>query len=156
MTTRFEQVNSSSIEKEKYEHDYLNHIEIVMPANTTDIAKLSIDASASYQALTLTGSYTTKQGAGDDGICRTRISIEDSGFSRKITNGFIPVDLLLSPGRVKSVAGAGDASNTLFMPLRFKYYFKPKSDIIVHWKNLSDTENTLHLCWNGIRYESRK
>lgn len=152
----WENKNNELIEMSKHQYTEINHLEIIMKANETGIAKLSINNYGSFKSFIITGSFTTlESAANDDGICRTLLSLEDTGLSRKITNSFIPANLLLTMGRIKSHS-TGDPSNEIFMPLKFEYFFEQNSDIQVNWKNNAGTENKVNIVFWGTRYDKRK
>ena len=142
--------------KSQNEYTEINYAPIVIPAGDQVTYDLSINSYGAFLCDRITGTYTTKSSGGNDnGICELSLSIEDTTLSRNITNGFIPANLLFSPGRIKSIVGAGDASNFLYVPLRFNYFFDKNSDIKIHVKSTATEENQLNVVFLGTRYADR-
>lgn len=127
---------------------------------------VNISHIGDFICLFITGSFTTLCTSGetivDNGVCSLRGQLIDGTGNRKLFNDFIPLDLFLSPGRVKSTTAANvlgdsgtnlraDASQQLFYPSEFQHLFDQNSTIIFDCKNDSDADNTYNICFHGYR-----
>ena len=104
----------------------------------------------------------------DDGICHIRASLQDGAGQRIMFSDYVPLDLFLSPGRMRSssavnnlldVANYGlqaDPAPQLFYPDEFNYTFQANSDILLYCKNDSNVAINLDLCFHGVRILSSK
>lgn len=140
-------------------HQYQNALfleETVAPNSNVDAA-VNVTALGHFMLLSMTGDYTTKIADSpvvDDGIPHLFVQLVDGSNQRTLFDNFIPANLFLSPGRVKSVAGAISADNRsdqLFLEYPFIYTFPLNSQILVRIQNNSDYENTLRIMFKGIR-----
>lgn len=136
------------------------------PAGQETRLNTTISTLGDFYSLYLTGRYTTLALDGvdvvDNGVCPFRIMIIDGNGSRKMSNDFIPADLIFSPGRIKSSLAANcfedsgtvlraDNSNQLFFPFEFQNLFTSKSSIIVDVKNDSTYANNIDIVFHGVR-----
>lgn len=130
------------------------YLEQAVPAGETIDAAVNITSLGHFMLLSFTGSYTTKSldqaVPVDDGINYLYFQMLDGSNHRQLFEDFVPANLVLSPGREKSLA-AGDASQQLFLNFPFVYTFPLNSSIICRIQNASDAENTLKIAFNGIR-----
>lgn len=135
-------------------------------AETEERFLVNISPLGDFLCLYITGNYSTLIKYGDNivdnGVCYLRGLLIDGTGARKLFNDFIPFDLFLSPGRVKSqdadnngmiIMGydAAEPSSQLFYPLEFQHMFDRGSSIIIDVKNDSNIENTFNICFHGIR-----
>ena len=73
------------------------------------------------------------------------IRIEDVGAGRMLTNGFVPVELLLTPGY--------DIS--FHLPYPIKYFLKKRSSIQIDVRNRDtqvDARHQIDIAFNGFKY----
>lgn len=130
-----------------------------VPANTSKLGKVSISSLGAFMCLFITGHFETLQlvalAITDTGVSFLRGKLIDGSNQRQLFNDFIPLDLFLSPGRVKSSNSVNVAtdpvSNNLFYPLQFQYLFAENSEILFDVKNDSDTVLKYELVFHGIR-----
>lgn len=138
-----------------------------VPAASSKLAKVAVSNLGHFLCLQLTGSYTAVYTSGgsnvDDGVCHLKGQLIDATGNRRLFNDYIPLDLLLSPGRVRTnaaanaiiaVAGVADtapAGNALFYPLEFEYLFSANSEILLDVKNDSNYAVDFAICFHGIR-----
>jgi len=139
-----------------------------VPAGQQVRAIANISHIGNFLCLWISGIYSTLElaaGGGssvDNGICNLRGLLIDGTGTRKLFNDFIPFDLWLSPGRIKTTVATNrisdvgavlraDPSQQLFYPLEFQHMFDRNSTIIADVKNDSDADNTFTLCFHGIR-----
>jgi hypothetical protein len=79
----------------------------------------------------------------------------DGGAQRALFSDYIPLHLILTPGRRKSLA-AGAAGNALFYPLPLEYMFTANSEIVFDVKNDSDVANNFSIAFHGVRIKDFK
>lgn len=92
----------------------------------------------------------------DDGVNRLTGKLVDGGNQRQLFGDYVPLDLILSPGRVRSENAVNNltsaaASQSLFYPFEFSYCFSMNSEIILYVKNVSDTPLSYSLAFHGWR-----
>ena len=115
---------------------------------------VNISSIGHFLLLTMTGSYTSKIADGPetyDGICKQSVQLTDGSNDRQLFEDFIPANLFLSPGRIQSISGVGNASEPLRREFAFVYCFLANGQIIVKVKNHSDVANTTRIMFKGIR-----
>lgn len=91
----------------------------------------------------------------DDGVSHLRGQLRDGSNSKNLFSDFTPLNLIMSPGRVKNVNSVNvlidPPSNNLFYPFPFFYMFTVNSKVILEVKNDSDTKNYVNLILHGVR-----
>jgi hypothetical protein len=143
-----------------------------VPVMTGDrLGRVSISTLGNFLCTSITGDYQTLATANsvavDDGVCHLRGQLIDGNGNRKLFNDYIPFDLWLSPGRVKSAAAnntlldysfggttyalRADAGHQLFFPMPFKYLFAVNSEILLYVKNDGTQAMTYNIAFHGIR-----
>ena len=142
-------------------HQYQNalYLEQTVPAGSQVDASLNITALGHFMLLSMTGDFTTLeddgQGAAEDtGVNNLLMQLVDGSNQRTLFDDFVPVDMFLSPGRRKSLAGAISADNRsdlLYLEYGWIYTFPKNSNIICRIRNAADWENTLRIQFKGIR-----
>lgn len=123
-------------------------------ANTQVDAAVQVTSVGHFMLLSMTGSFTTKVAddpVADDGICQIFIQLLDGSNQRPLFDDFIAANLFLSPGRVRAVAGVGDASDQLYLEYPFVYTFPINGQILVRIRNTSDFANIVRVMFKGIR-----
>lgn len=146
-----------SIQNLQYSEKLL--LEDTVPANTSKLGKVSISSLGHFYCQYFTGHFETLVLDGvditDDGISHLRAKLSDGSNQRQLFNDYVPLDLFLTPGRVKSsnsVSVSTDpVSNNLFYPQVFQYMFSINSDILFDVKNDSDTPIDYAIVFHGIR-----
>jgi hypothetical protein len=133
----------------------------IVPAGQSKPGKISISNLGHFYCYRITGSFETLQldngGATvvDTGISFLRGQLIDGSKQRALFNDYIPLDLFLSPGRVKSssvsILGSGEPGNSLFYPIELNYLFTINSDIIMNMKNDSDVDLKYNIMFHGLR-----
>jgi len=138
---------------------------------TTQQLKVSIGNLGHFLCQEITGNFTTvavKAGTvlQDTGIVYTYGKLQDATGQRDLFNDYIPLDLILSPGRTRAnmslfpgysigFADIGGPSNNLFYPTKFQYLFYSNSEIILDVKNVSDAPNFINLAFHGVRVRTK-
>jgi hypothetical protein len=132
-----------------------------VPAGSTRLGKVSITNLGHFLCTRITGNYETitDVGAGvinDDGVSHLRGKIIDQCTNRALTNDYVPLDLILTPGRVKTSKSANvltdPASSAVFWPDEFIYLFTVNSDISIDVKNDGNTAIKYNICFHGWRF----
>lgn len=129
-----------------------------VPAGSMRMGKVSITNLGHFLVTRITGTYETlgfNDGIVDDGVCHLRGKMVDQSSNRPLTNDYIPLDLFLTPGRVKTSKSGGvmtdTPSNGIFWPDDFVYLFAKNSDVSFEVKNDGATSMRYNLCFHGIR-----
>lgn len=151
-----------------------------VPANSMKMGKAAVSNLGHFQCYQIAGHYEsqkliTKTDLStvliDEGMCHLRGQLEDATGNRKLMSDYIPLNLLLSCGRVKYIthvpanafnvvldsdnvtviAGPAEPSNNLFFPMPFKYTFSANSDILFNVKNDSNTPLSYEIVFYGFR-----
>lgn len=126
-----------------------------VPAGETVQETLTITSDSHFLITQITGDFTTQSGGSDDGIPRLSMKWFDTGRSRQLFQDFIPVQLFLSPGRSKSLAGGG-AGNQLFYPFDWFYPVVANSDLVFEFQSTATTDsNTVNLMLHGFKYAAK-
>lgn len=135
-------------------------------ANAGGLTRTAVSNLGHFLCLKVTGSFTTLVDVAgtvqDDGIDHLRGQLIDGAGQRKLYNDFIPLSLLLSPGRRRSALAANafapsgaivtsGASGALFYPVEFEYLFSANSEILFDVRNDSNTANSFDIAFHGIR-----
>lgn len=112
---------------------------------------LSISQRGVFLVMSYTGSYTTLQGATDDGVCRMSMKIKNSSGRVYISD---PIFLhnLFTPGRVKDTTQpAAAAGNQLQFPgLPWITVFRPNDDITHEVQNDATFVNSWEMAYHGV------
>lgn len=136
-------------------------LEDTIPANSQKLTSVNISSLGHFLCVNMTGHYTClqldrQQAIVDTGICFLRGKLLDGSNNRPLFNDYIPLDLFLSPGRIKSAASTtlatDPASSALFYPTRFEYAFPINSQVLFDVKNDSDVENKFSILFQGVRF----
>jgi hypothetical protein len=148
-----------------------------VPAAGSKLGRTAVSNLGHFFCQFITGSFFTCRvtpGAAtfiDDGCCHLKGQMSDGNGMKKLFSDYIPLDLFLSPGRVRD-AGADNVmnpvvipgpltvdtsapSNSLFYPMEFEYLFGANSEILLDVKNDSDIAVTYNICFHGIRILSK-
>ena len=158
-------------------------IEDTVPANTEKLGKASISSLGHFLSLFITGHFTCSKSITDsisnvsiidDGISHLRGQLVDGTGNRKLFSDYIPLDMFLSPGRIKSstnvnnyttvldgsttavIATVADKSDSLFLPMEFKYIFAINTEILFYVKNDSNTPVSYAITFHGFRLMDKK
>lgn len=127
----------------------------IVPAGgqTNPAPKAHINNNVVFWCVGFTGRFTTLSGGADVGVCQVDIKIKDTGKDVDIIRDFIPLDILIAPGRVRSPGVAGDPSHQVFYPGFINHIFLPESDIQVEMSSsATDDENTVNLDFFGYNF----
>lgn len=139
-------------------------LEDTVPAGTSKLSKVSVSSLGAFYCQYLTGHYETLSLSGedvvDDGTDHLRGKLSDGSNQRQLFNDYVPLDLFLTPGRVKSSQSVNvltdPVSNNLFYPQPFQYLFTINSDILFDVKNDSDVQLDYAIVFHGIRLLAAK
>lgn len=135
-----------------------------VPANSSKLGSVNVSSLGGFLCLYITGHFTTVETieatVTDTGLSYLSGKLVDGSNQRQLFNDYIPLDLFLSPGRVKSENSAGvvtdTASNSLFYPQVFQYLFAVNSQILFDVKNDSGYANTYDLVFHGVRFPANQ
>jgi len=130
-----------------------------IPASSNRLLTTSVSNLGHFACLWMTGHYTSlvsDDPATDTGVSYLRGKLIDGANERPLFNDYIPLDLWLSPGRVRDAAALTDApvSNSLFYPTEFQYIFPANGEIQLDVWNDSDYANDLAVMFHGIRIKA--
>jgi hypothetical protein len=142
-----------------------------VPAGQSKLGKAAVSNLGHFLCQYITGHFSTLKndnvaGTIDDGVSHLRAQLSDGNGQKKLYSDYIPLDLLLSPGRVRDgaagnayqpdgVVGTATAGNSLFYPQEFEYLFAANGDILFDVKNDSDVDLSYGIVFHGIRVLSR-
>lgn len=148
-------------------------LEDTIPANESKLVRTNIASLGHFRSLWITGEFTTLytgyDGEGenpkilDNGVCQLRGKLIDGSNGRNLFNDYIPLNIFLSPGRVRRVNIwwqnydediAAFGSQDLFFPIEYDYVFQSNSEIQMDIKNDSNADNYVSMCFHGIRMKS--
>lgn len=139
-------------------------------AGGQDSAKVEVGTVGAIVTLRMSGYFTTLDLVGgvivDDGVCHLRGQLRDTDGNLNLYNDYVPLVLLLSPGRQKSklavnyLTAAGgadraDSSGNLYEGQEFTHPFTINSYILIDMKNDAATPNSFAIYFDVIRV-SRK
>lgn len=122
---------------------------ILIPAGGSAPGTVAIGADADFEVDYLTGEFSTLSGGADVGFCVLSARLYDAGAQTWLFDNFIPLSLLLTPGRTLT-ALAGNPSAPLFWPLDLKHRFIKNGTIQVEFRsNAAVTDNFAEICFHG-------
>jgi hypothetical protein len=148
---------------QKFKYNYSYVVSGIVGANTTAPIILAIEQDADFFIEKITGSVygpvnavtgVPTGGATDFDMPGTvagfaarglQVQITDTGAGRELTNGFIPLETLLTPGY----------GIELFQPYRINYMAKRNSKIRFDFRNRDSQANANHqvdITLNGYKY----
>lgn len=135
-----------------------------VPAGGQQMGQVNISSLGDFFCLYMTGHFTTLASPAaaivDTGVNYLRGKMIDASNQRPLFNDYVPLDLFLSPGRVKSALSTtvltDPASNQLFYPQPFQYQFTVNSQILFDVKNDSDEANTYEIVFHGVRFPANQ
>lgn len=173
LTTKLSNVQLRDAKTGQHREGLLLQGEIL--ANSSDTVKVEIGTAGTIVTLRMAGYYTTMDyiaaAVVDDGICHLRGQLFDTDRNLALFNDFIPLNLFLSPGRVKSkqalVAGVQTAcsnylqpagaiptaapAGNLYEPNEFTHPFTVNSYIRIDMKNDAACSNKFAIYFDCIR-----
>jgi len=149
-----------------------------VPALSSHLGKASVSNLGDFLCQHVTGHFetldlltgTSTTHTVDDEINHLRGQLMDGAGNRKLFNDYIPLDLILSPGRMRSVnavntyavvndgaaqAAIANAAPSLFYPFEFEYLFSRNTDILFDVKNDSRNAINYEIVFHGIRVLGR-
>lgn len=133
---------------------------MICEPNSDTSFEIKISDLGVFHAETFTMDFTTLSlvtgNIVDTGVCALSISIKDGANALPLTNGFVPLDLIASPGRVRSNLATNNLtsaapSSTLFNPMELDYYFPKLSSIQMIVRNSSNTRQVANIAFQGER-----
>ena len=151
-------------------------IEDVVNAGAEKPTSLPLSTIGAFLVLSFTGFYTCLRVKAaltlqDLGICPLRMKIQAGASNLAMFGDYVPMNLLLSPGRVRvnpadpqlitggfalADADQGPVPNQLFYPISYQYPFMANDVISISVKNDFDTtaggwQNRWGICFFGVR-----
>jgi hypothetical protein len=159
------------------ERQWINPLftEAIVPPGQTVETPLPLSTIGAFFVLWMTGQFTTlrvKAGLAlqDLGVNNLRMKISAGASTRTIFNSFTPMNLLFTPGRVRTdpadpgliTGGAaladadqGPIPNQLFNPVDFQFPFSNNDTITISVQNTADAitgwSNRWGICFYGVR-----
>ncbi len=131
-----------------------------VPANSSKKSTLHVSGFGHFMVQRIKGVFETISGSPivDDGICHLSGKLTDNSLNRDLFEGYIPLDMILTPGRIKTVKDTNYLDNSkspapknLFYPMEFRYLFGINSDIGFDVKNNSNVDTTYTIIFEGYR-----
>lgn len=131
-----------------------------VPAGQSKLGKVIISSLGNFFCQFLTGHFETlifdDPDIIDNGVDYLRGKMSDGSNQRQLFNTYIPLDLFLSPGHVRSALASNNLttasiSNPLFYPQPFMYMFAVNSEILFDVKNDSNKPLTYEIVFHGYR-----
>lgn len=129
-----------------------------IPALTNDfVLSKTLDGKNFFTCQELGGSFETLKNIGgvivDNGVNYISIKLTDAGTDYQFTDNFLPADLLLSPGRVKSDKATNNLTTAnptspLYKMIPFIHKFTDKLE--VRASNSSNTSIKLRVIFVGL------
>jgi hypothetical protein len=142
------------LERFKYQR-----LQVLLTTDTVDAgaskqSKTEVSTQGPFLCLFATGKFSTLKNntgsAQDDGVSHLRCKLFSDDIP--IFNDYVPLDLWLTPGRVRDPQDLnGAASNNLFVPVPFVYVFPANSNILLDMRNDADFANSFSIAWYGFR-----
>lgn len=155
------------------------YIQDVVSPGVTNETPLPLSTVGAFLVLSFTGFYTSlmiKNLGGktlkDLGVCPLRMKIQAGASSLQMFGDFVPMNLILTPGRVRvspadaqlvtgpgwtlADADMGPVPNQLFYPYSYQFPFEANDTISIAVKNDFDSSsdgwvNRWGICFYGIR-----
>jgi hypothetical protein len=152
------------------------YVEDIVGAGSTKDTPLPLSTIGAFLVLSITGFYTALRIKAaltleDLGICPLRMKIQAGASSLEMFGDYVPMNLLLSPGRVRvnpadpqlitggfalANADQGPVPGPLFFPFVYQFPFAANDTITISVKNDFDTaaggwSNRWGICFLGIR-----
>ena len=139
---------------------------VMVPANSEILGQTFVSQLGDVFCEKITGQFETltTSDAGvtfqDDGVCDIYGKLEDGSNQRQLFGDYLPLSIILSPGRTRSARANNNLttaapSNQLFYPLTFQYIFKAQSYINFRLKNNGLADQRVDLCFIGYRMRNR-
>lgn len=122
---------------------------LVVPALGNLDLTIDIKSDAHFDCRFITGDFTTLNGGADAGTNFLSCRFTDASNDLKLSDAFVPLNLMLSPGRVISAGIAGNPSNQLFYPFPFEHVFPASGGIGLEVANSGSTINVSNLLFWG-------
>jgi len=132
-----------------------------IPANTTGYALSKLmDGSVIFNALEIRGTFTTLENVSgsvvDHGVSSLSFKVVEGGTDYQFNDNFVPVEMLLAPGRIKSAAATNNATsepvNAVYSPLSFEHQFTKKIEILA--SNSSSVDQKLSISFLGYELKN--
>jgi hypothetical protein len=79
------------------------------------------------------------------------VRFSDASNDLKLSDAFVPLNLMFSPGRVLSAGVAGNASNSLFYPFPFEHIFPASGGIGIEGANAGTFQNVANFLFWGFK-----
>ncbi len=127
-------------------------LESVVPANGQDMPQKQIQNGFHFWAEFLTVIYSTLADDGtDDGVSHISAQFKSGANQIGLSNDFIDLSTIATPGRQRVTAIAGDPSLPLHIQgFPWPYLYEATGSIIADLRNDSATDNTVKLVWTGF------
>lgn len=164
--TVFAAAVAKALQAQSLEYRQLLYVADTVAAGATQLKAVQITPLGPFKVEKLTGSYETLENDPgnvgqfiDTGVCHLSAKLSDQQRARTFMNDFIPLSLMLSPGRVRSSLANNNLttaapSNSLFFPMPWEYVFGSNSQIQVEVKNSSNAACSYDIAFWGYRFVS--
>jgi hypothetical protein len=149
----------AAVQKKQWFAQYYVNGEVEPQSEKT--VPLNIEGAGDFLIEEITGSFETLTLSGadivDNGICSLSMKIEDNGANKRLMNDFIPLNLMLSPGRVRSdsvtIADTSPYPDPIFVPLSMPYLMYQKSSMSITVKNTSTATQKFAILFWGVQFD---
>ena len=168
LRTRFSRDKLKAIKGDQHREGIL--LRGTIAAGGSDSVKVSVGTVGAIVTMRMAGHFTTLDLVGgacvDDGICHLRGQLKDTDGNLELFNDFVPLNLILSPGRIKSklavnyltAGGGADAAapgGNLYEMQEFTHPFTVNSYIKIDLKNDAAYLNSFEMYFDCIRVEKK-
>jgi len=155
LKTNFQAGLVEKMDMQSLEWLYWIPLRVTVPAGEGFDQQVDIKSDAHFDCKYITGDFQTKAGGADDGVNHVTVRISDASNDLKLMNSAVPLDLMCSPGRVRTPGLAGDPSNGLFYPFPFEHIFAANGGILAEFQNDSDDDIIVNLLFVGTKKRVR-
>jgi len=148
---------------QRYDVIMVNGTVPALAAGGLAIGTTQISSEGDFLSIGMTARYTSlvDVGAGvinDDGTCHLSMLVRDQDHGINLFEQSIPMDMVSSPGRVRTPGvvlplGSVDVqpSHQLYEPFPMQYLFSANSNITVEVRNDANTANQFWVCFWGVK-----
>lgn len=132
------------------------NLQSTLPLNgvNQDLPQVQIQAGFHFWSEFLTVTYTTQAADGtDDGVCKFSAQFKSGSNQIGLSNGFIDLATIATPGRQRTLAVAGDPSLPLHIQgFPWPYFYEATGSIIVDLRKVATgaVTQTAKFVWTGF------
>jgi hypothetical protein len=118
----------------------------------SDLPQKQIQNGFHFWSELLTITYPTiADGGTDDGVCRFTAQFKSGSNQIALSNDFIDLATIAAPGRVRTLAVAGDPSSSLHITgFPWPYLYEATGSIIVDLRKTGTSTGRVRFVWTGF------